>query len=161
MAARLTVHSDSPEVTRELGEAVGRLIGGGGCVCLYGELGAGKTTFVQGLARGLDVKEKYITSPSFALVNEYRGRLPFYHIDLYRLSGPEDLEAIGFSEYPGDGVAAVEWPERAGGLIPEARLEVRVEYEGDNGRRVELSAVGKVFDDLLEEICRQSRWSSR
>ncbi len=161
MAQTLTLHPRTAEDTRDIGEAVGRLIGMGGYICLYGELGSGKTTFVQGLARGLDVRDPYITSPSFALVNEYRGRLELYHIDLYRLQGPLDLEGIGFTEYPKEGVAAVEWPERAGPLLPDCRLEVRMEYEGEAGRTMDLTALGKDYEDLLEELCRMSRWSGR
>ena len=158
MAVTVTFHSGSAGQTRELGEAVGRLAGSGCYICLYGELGTGKTTFVQGLAKGLGVGDAYITSPSFALVNEYRGRLNLYHIDLYRLSGPADVDGMGFAEYPGDGVAAVEWPERAGGGLPDTRLDVRIEYEGDAGRRIVMTALGKEYEDLLEVVCRNIRW---
>lgn len=155
MAATHTLFLDSPEQTRGLGEAVGRLAFPGAYICLHGDLGAGKTTFVQGLAKGLGVEEAYITSPSFALVNEYAGRLTLYHIDLYRLSGPDDLDGIGFTDYPGEGVAAVEWPERAGGLIPDERLDVFLAY-ADGGRKVVLAACGRAYEAMLEEICRMS-----
>ncbi len=162
MPASLRILSSSADMTRQIGEAVGSLMGAGGYICLYGELGAGKTTFAQGLASGLGVGEKYITSPSFALVNEYKGRLRFYHIDLYRLSGSADLEAIGFAEYPGaDGAAAVEWPERAQGLLPDSRLDVHIGYEGEGTRAIMFQACGKVYERLLEEICRNPRWSGR
>lgn len=141
-----------PDEMRALGEAVGGLAGPGTYICLHGDLGAGKTTFVQGLARGLGVTEAYITSPSFALVNEYEGRLRLYHIDLYRLSGPDDLGDIGFTEYPGAGVAAVEWPERAGGLVPDERLDMHIEY-ADDGREVTFTAHGKRYGALLEGLC--------
>jgi len=144
--------------TRAAGEALGRLLRAGDYVCLEGELGAGKTTFVQGMARGLGVADAYVTSPSFALVNEYKGRFPFYHIDLYRLSGPEDLEDIGFTEFPGVGVAAVEWPERATGLLPDERLDIKVEYAGPEGRKLTFRALGKRYESLLEELCQSSRW---
>ena len=149
MPGSLTIHSASPVETRELAEALGALLAGGEFICLYGDLGAGKTTFVQGMAKGLGVREEYITSPSFALVNEYAGRTPLYHIDLYRLSGPEDIEDIGFAEYPGDGVAAVEWPERAGDFLPGDRLEISIEYEGE-GRRMNFMATGERHRRLLE-----------
>ncbi|MBI5694559.1 MAG: tRNA (adenosine(37)-N6)-threonylcarbamoyltransferase complex ATPase subunit type 1 TsaE [Nitrospirae bacterium] len=155
MPGTLTLRLDAPEKTRALGEAVGRLAGAGCYICLYGDLGAGKTTFVQGLAAGLGVTEAYITSPSFALVNEYAGRLTLYHIDLYRLSGPDDLADIGFSEYPGAGVAAVEWPERAGEYLPDERLDIFIEYDGA-GRSIRLAAYGMAYEALLEAICRTS-----
>jgi tRNA threonylcarbamoyladenosine biosynthesis protein TsaE len=158
MGGPIGITSGSPETTRELGAALGRLAEAGDCICLYGELGAGKTTFVQGLARGLGVSEEYITSPSFALVNEYRGRLTLYHIDLYRLSGPKDLDDIGFTEYPGGGVAAVEWPERAGDMLPDERLDLRIDYAGGDKRTFTFAAFGERHGSLLEEICRSSRW---
>jgi len=157
MAAAARFATGSPGETAALGRALGGLLRGGDLVCLYGELGAGKTTFVQGLARGLGVAEEYITSPSFSLVNEYRGDINLYHIDLYRLRGPQDLEDIGFTEYPGEGVAAVEWPERAEGLLPEERLEVRMSYAGEARREVEMKALGKRYGALLEELCRLHR----
>jgi len=145
--------SASPDRTKEIGASLGGLLEKGDYICLYGDLGAGKTTLVQGIARGLGVAEKYITSPSFALVNEYRGRLTLYHIDLYRLSGPEDLDDIGFKEYPGDGVAAVEWPERAEGSLPSGRLEVTMGYEGIDSRRLSFKASDRRHKALLEELC--------
>ena len=149
MPGSLTIHSGSPVETRELAEALGALLAGGEFICLYGDLGAGKTTFVQGMAKGLGVREEYITSPSFALVNEYAGRAPLYHIDLYRLTGPEDLDDIGFAEYPGEGVAAVEWPERAGGCLPGDRLEISIEYDGE-GRGINFRATGERHARLME-----------
>lgn len=158
MPGTLVLESDSPGKTREAGRVLGRLLKEGAYICLYGELGAGKTTFVQGIADGLEVKEKYITSPSFAIINEYKGRLDFYHIDLYRLYGPADLEGVGFFEYPGKGVAAVEWPERAKGLLPDERLDVTIESFGESSRRITLVARGNVYESLLEGLCRIIPW---
>jgi tRNA threonylcarbamoyladenosine biosynthesis protein TsaE len=154
----LVVVSGSPGRTREAGRALGGLLDAGAYICLYGELGAGKTTFVQGIADGLGIREQYITSPSFSLINEYKGRLDLYHIDLYRLSGPGDLEGIGFTEYPGNGVAVVEWPERAEGLLPGQRLDILIEYAGGDSRRITFSARGKVYETILEGLCRITRW---
>jgi tRNA threonylcarbamoyladenosine biosynthesis protein TsaE len=153
----LVVLSDSPERTREAGKTLGGLLDEGAYICLYGELGAGKTTFVQGIAGGLGVAEQYITSPSFSLINEYKGRLDLYHIDLYRLSGPGDLEGIGFHEYPIKGVAVVEWPERAEGFLPDQRLDILIEYVSDGSRRITFSARGKVYESILEGLCRITR----
>lgn len=158
MPGTLVLDSGSPERTRDAGRALGGLLKRGAYICLYGELGAGKTTFVQGIASGLAVKEKYITSPSFSIINEYRGRLNLYHIDLYRLSGPADLEGIGFFEYPGDGVAAVEWPERAKGLLPDERLDITIEDTGEGSRRITLVARGNAYESILEGLCRITRW---
>lgn len=161
MSETLKLRTGSPEETRELGRFIAGLLGPGGYISLYGNLGAGKTTFVQGLADGLGVGDLYITSPTFSLVNVHRGRLTLYHIDLYRLSGPDDLEDIGFSEFPGDGVAAVEWPERAGRELPDDRLEVHIEHAEENGRMITLRALGARYALLLEEVCRSPQWSGR
>jgi len=161
MAAPISTLSGSAGETRGVGREIGRRLKPSDYICLYGELGAGKTTLVQGIAEGLGVEEEYITSPSFALVNEYHGRLVLYHIDLYRLSEPDELEGIGFTEFPGEGVVALEWPERAGLLLPDERLDVRLDYAGDDRRDITLSAAGKRYEDLLEDLCRSSPWSRR
>ena len=96
-----SVITATPEQTWRVGELLGRALGPGDTVCLYGDLGAGKTNFSYGIALGLEVDARYITSPTFAFVNEYKGRTPLYHIDLYRLNDPEELENIGFEHYIG------------------------------------------------------------
>ena len=155
MAREFTTNSAGE--TRALGARLGAMLGPSDYICLRGELGAGKTTFVQGLAEGLGVADKYVTSPSFALVNEYRGRLTLYHIDLYRLSGAEDLGGMGFDEYPDMGVAAVEWPERAGKSLPDVRLDVSFTYADDDKRIISISAEGGRYEEMLEGLCRSSR----
>src|SRR5512143_665387 len=118
-----SVITSSPEQTWEIGRLLGIQLGAGDTVCLYGDLGAGKTNFAYGIARGLDVQEQYITSPTFVFVNEYEGRIPFYHIDLYRLKEDSELESIGFEEYvDSDGATVIEWAERAEDALPDERL---------------------------------------
>ncbi|RUM88744.1 MAG: tRNA (adenosine(37)-N6)-threonylcarbamoyltransferase complex ATPase subunit type 1 TsaE [Thermodesulfatator sp.] len=127
----------SPEETQALGESLARRLSPGDLVALVGELGSGKTTFVQGLARGLGVPpEVYVTSPSFTLVNEYPGRVPLFHVDLYRLS-PEEVEDLGLSEMLFRGVMVVEWAEK---LPPHLtpRFVVRFHYAGEGIRKIEL-----------------------
>ena len=120
-----SVITSSPEQTWEIGRLLGILLEAGDTVCLYGDLGAGKTNFAYGIARGLDVQEQYITSPTFTFVNEYQGRVPLYHLDLYRLKGPDELENIGFDEYiESDGVTVIEWAERAADELPVESLSV-------------------------------------
>ncbi|MDY0059294.1 MAG: tRNA (adenosine(37)-N6)-threonylcarbamoyltransferase complex ATPase subunit type 1 TsaE [Myxococcota bacterium] len=142
--SRLTIHSASAEATRLLGEALGRLLGPGTLLRLQGDLGAGKTVFCQGLAWGLGVpRTAYVNSPSFTYVREHRsGRIPFFHVDLYRVSDPEELDLIGLRDYlDGRGVCAVEWPERAHGWLPEQGLAVRIEDcgpETGTARRISL-----------------------
>jgi tRNA threonylcarbamoyladenosine biosynthesis protein TsaE len=110
----LTVETESAEETARLGMLLGRLIEKPVLIRLAGDLGAGKTCFAQGVARGLDIPEdEPVTSPSYTLMNQYSGRLPLYHFDLYRLTGADDLEDLGFSDYlDADGVTVVEWGDR-------------------------------------------------
>lgn len=144
----VVVVSEDPDQTWALGAAIGRLVRAGDLILLHGDLGTGKTTLTQGIAAGLGVAEA-IQSPTFTLVNEHDGLTPdgtplrLYHLDLYRLAGEEDLAGIGFDEYvtPPDGVAVVEWPERAAALLPEAYLLVRLEPAGPDARRLIVEAV--------------------
>jgi tRNA threonylcarbamoyladenosine biosynthesis protein TsaE len=122
-----------PVVTRGPGETrklAGRLVaalGGPAVIALYGEMGSGKTCFVQGLAMALGIG-RLVTSPTFTVVNEYRGALPLVHVDLYRISDPDEILALGFEEcLESPGIVAVEWAERAGDLVPPAAVRVRFE----------------------------------
>lgn len=130
----------SPEETRAAGERLGAELRAGDVVLLYGELGAGKTAFTQGLALGLGVPpERRVASPTFTLVNEHAGRVPLYHIDLYRIADPIELEEVGMREYlEGHGVAVVEWAERLGSLRPKAHIEVRIAVTGEDTRHISL-----------------------
>lgn len=119
--------SRGPEETRALGQRLGAALRGPAVVALRGGLGVGKTAFVGGLALGLGVEDR-VTSPTFALVHEYAGRLPLFHFDLYRLGGPDDLEALGWDDYRDrGGVCAVEWSERAGDFWPPDTIFVTLE----------------------------------
>ncbi len=148
-----SVTTSSPEQTWNIGEILGRKLMPGDTVCLYGDLGAGKTSFSYGIALGLDVKEQYITSPTFAFVNEYEGRVPFYHIDLYRLKGSEELEGIGFGEYiDSDGVTVIEWAERAEDVLPEECLSVYLTYLTESSREIGFLGEGERYRKLVEEM---------
>lgn len=124
------IEAATPEDTFAAGEALARELGAGDVVGLVGELGAGKTVFIQGLARGLGVPpEVPVTSPTFTLVNEYRGgRLPLFHVDLYRLEREDELEDVGLDELyrRGDGVVAVEWFDRFPAAAPVAAVTVTI-----------------------------------
>lgn len=152
MVTTLQIRLKDAGATRELGRVVGRLLGAGDVVILTGELGAGKTTLAQGLARGLGVAGT-VTSPTFTLIQEHRGRLPFYHIDIYRLEDPEAALELGLEEYfYGQGVTVVEWGERLAGLLPPEYLEVCLEYDPTAGRRAILTARGQRYARMLEEL---------
>lgn len=148
----MTLRSGSPAETEALAAGLARYLAAGDVLCLHGELGTGKTCFVRGLARGLGVARP-VTSPSFVLAHEYRGRLPLYHLDLYRLRGPE--EAFDLEEYlhAGDGVVAVEWADRAEGMLPERRLDVVFSFadEDPEGRVLSFVARGERYALLLRE----------
>lgn len=144
------------EETRQWGRRCGGLISSPLVLFLIGDLGSGKTLFVQGLAGGLDVPaDGYITSPSFTIVNEYPGRLPLYHIDLYRLEAGLDREDLGLDELlHGDGVAAVEWAERLPAGAATERLEIRFEIQADDSRALQLRAYGQAAARLLKALDR-------
>ena len=145
----------SGKQTEEIGRLLGELAEPGDVYLLIGELGAGKTTLARGIARGLGI-EGYLTSPTFTLVNEYRGRLPFYHIDLYRLDRLSEVMDLGFEEYlTSHGVIAIEWPEKAEGLLPEAYLLISLDVLSANRRRISLRAEGTRYEQLLDELTRR------
>jgi tRNA threonylcarbamoyladenosine biosynthesis protein TsaE len=130
--------SGSPEETAAAGARLGATLGPGDVVALTGELGAGKTVFVQGLVRALGVVTG-ATSPTFVLVNEYRGRLTVHHVDAYRTSSVAELADLGLEEMmDGDGVTLVEWAERLGPLLPARAVRVRIEGVGDQPRAITL-----------------------
>ena len=132
--------SASADATRALGGLLARAAAPGDLVCLWGELGAGKTQLAKGFGAGLGV-EATINSPTFVLMAEYAGRLPLFHVDLYRLAGPrEALEGGLLDERQSAGVTVVEWPDRLGEALPEARLDVGFEGSGDEPRTITLRA---------------------
>ncbi len=150
---RFRLVSGSPQETKEIGVSLAHLLRGGELICLEGELGSGKTTFIQGLGQGLGV-ERPITSPTFTLVNEYRGgRLPLYHVDLFRIGSEMEIRASGLEEFFWDeGVCAVEWAEKAVGLLPPERLWITFEHGGRERRFLSLEAKGFIYDELLAAL---------
>ena len=119
----------SPEETWTLASELLLDLAPGTVVALHGDLGAGKTCFIQGLAAALGIDEP-ITSPTYNLIGEYEGRLPLHHIDLYRLSGPEEVMGLGLEEYfEKGGITAIEWAERAEGLLPPDLLHIQIEVD--------------------------------
>jgi tRNA threonylcarbamoyladenosine biosynthesis protein TsaE len=130
--------------TEALGRRLARSLRAGDVLALHGELGAGKTCLVRGLAHGLGLEESQVASPSFSLVNEYAGPVPLFHIDCYRLHLEEEIEELGLEEYmDGPGITAIEWAERIEEL-PEDRLEVTFEILGPAERRVRIEARGEM-----------------
>lgn len=142
----------SPENTQRLGEALGRLARPGDIFLLSGQLGAGKTCLTQGIAWGLGI-EGYATSPSFVVMNQYQGRLPLYHIDLYRLENVAEVADLGLDDYLyGEGVCVVEWAERAPQAFPPEHLQINISYLGESSRRFEFKPGGKRYVELLSQL---------
>ncbi len=138
----------SPNDTLSLGEKIGRHLEAGDIILLFGDLGAGKTTLTQGIARGLEVaREEYVRSPSFTLVNEYKGKVPVFHIDLYRIASSHELEDLGLEDvFSGEGISIVEWAEKlfAGedAAIPllgiDRWIAIHIKIEEEESRKLDL-----------------------
>ena len=152
MTAVLTFASKGAEETRRLGEGIGALLREGDVVLLSGELGAGKTVFVQGIARGLGF-EGSVSSKSFVLLGEYSGQVKLYHADLYRLEAAEEGAELALDELSADGVLVVEWPERAGeDVLPKEHVRVEFEVTGEEERAVRISGVGERIEDIVGRL---------
>jgi tRNA threonylcarbamoyladenosine biosynthesis protein TsaE len=155
----MSLHLVSPTTgdTQALGEQLGRLLDAGDVVCLYGELGSGKTVLSQGIAKGLGVShERAVRSPSFVLIHRYQGRVPVYHADLYRLDGPMDVADIGLRELlGGDGVAVIEWADKLDALLPSERLDITLAHQTEEVRLIAISPWGARYCQLLEHWQRQ------
>jgi tRNA threonylcarbamoyladenosine biosynthesis protein TsaE len=140
-SVHLTLISSDPEETFRIGRILGETLTEGAIVALIGELGAGKTSLTQGIARGVGVPEGYaITSPTFTLINEYPGRPNLVHLDVYRLSGSPDLLDLGYEEYFfGKNVTVIEWAEKIQDVLPDKSLFITLTYLDHTLRRIEIS----------------------
>jgi len=148
----LEITTHSAEATKDTGFKLGRLLKPGDIVCLEGNLGVGKTLFVQGIALGLGVVD-YVTSPTFNIIHEYNGRIPLYHMDVYRLNSVEEMEDLGYDEYfYGKGVVVIEWAEKIQQIIPEERLWIKGETIGENTRRFVFKPSGERYKTLIKEL---------
>lgn len=138
---------------KALGEALGRALQVGDAVSLVGPLGAGKTTFVQGVARGVEVTaERHVASPTFALVNEHPGRVPLVHADFYRINDEAELRELGLDEAFDRAAVVVEWADRFNGALPEDRLQITIAIENGGERTLELLASGGRGAALLSAL---------
>lgn len=145
----------APAETRGLGERIGLLLLPGDVVALSGELGAGKTELARGICRGAGVRDEDVSSPTFAIVATYRGRLEVHHADLYRIGDEDELHATGFYDLVGrDGASVVEWADRFPGALPAERLEVRIESDlaRPTTRRLLVSGFGKRYVELVRAL---------
>ena len=153
----LKLNSHNPDQTQLLGNCLGQLAREADVFLLVGELGTGKTCLLQGIARGLGVRE-YAFSPSFVILREYHGRLPLYHIDFYRLENIQEIADLGLEEYfYGDGVSVIEWAEKGSQVLPQNNLLITMHYVPalETGRSIYLKPQGERYFELIEQLRRR------
>jgi tRNA threonylcarbamoyladenosine biosynthesis protein TsaE len=150
----VVLHTKSTSETIRIGKRLGKLLLPGDVVALVGELGTGKTQFIKGIAAGVEVgNPTYVSSPSFTLINEYRGKTSFYHIDLFRLKTEKEAEELGLEEYLGsEGITAIEWADRIPSLLPKEILWIKILYTGKQTRAIEILGKGKRYEDIINEV---------
>lgn len=155
----MKIISNSVKDTLNLGRSMAKELQKGDIICLFGELGSGKTVLTKGIAWGLSIKRNNIISPSFVLIRRHRGaKLSLYHFDLYRLKGPEDILALGYEEYIyDDAVTVIEWADRLGCLLPKEFLKIELCIKVDTKRLLKFTAFGKRYQDLLEDVSEDFR----
>ena len=145
--------SKSPEETAGIGECLARYAQKGDIICFFGDLGSGKTTLIKGIAKGLKISPKEVSSPTFVLMNVYQGRLPLFHFDLYRLEDTQEISTIGCDEFfYDDGVSVIEWADRLGTFFPEEYLRVDLKHRKLDERVIRLSAKGERYRNVVEKM---------
>lgn len=148
----LNVITKSPEETKKLGKKLGKLTKPGDLLAFYGELGAGKTCFIQGISQGLKVKD-YVTSPSFTIINEYKGKIPIFHFDLFRLNHAEEILELNYMEYfYGEGLTVIEWAEKIEAFLPQEHLKIDIKFKDHSQRIISLISQGDRFNRFLKEL---------
>lgn len=144
------IKTKSAEETMAFAEKLGSVLEKGDVLTLAGDLGAGKTTFTKGLAKGLGIT-RTVNSPTFTIIKEYNGRLPLYHMDVYRLEDSD--EDLGFEEYfSGEGVCVVEWAVFIEDYLPKERLELVISHIGEDEREIQLTPLGERYEERVKEI---------
>ncbi len=151
---KIVVQTRTASETVRIGKTIGNRLLPGDVVALAGELGAGKTQFIKGLAAGVGIgNSTHISSPSFTLIHEYPGEIPFYHIDLFRLGKEKEAEELGLDDYfQGTGITAIEWADKIPSLLPKEILFVFIAYVDKTTRSLEIAGKGKRYEDLVKEL---------
>ncbi|MBY2478786.1 tRNA (adenosine(37)-N6)-threonylcarbamoyltransferase complex ATPase subunit type 1 TsaE [Clostridioides difficile] len=145
------IYLENENKTREIGYKLGKLLKEGSVICLVGDLGAGKTTMTQSLADSLGIKD-YITSPTFTIINEYEGKIPLYHFDVYRIGSSDEMYDIGYDEYiNSNGICIIEWANLIEDILPEEYLNIELKYKSD-GREMILTPKGDFYKEIVEEL---------
>ncbi len=149
----LKINSMCDKDTKNWGYKLGKLFTKGDVICLSGDLGAGKTSLTQGIAKGLGVDD-YVTSPTYTLINEYKGRYPVYHFDVYRINDIDEVYELGYEEYLySDGVIVIEWASIIKEILPENRLDINIKRGNDlNYREIYIEAKGKRYKEIINSL---------
>ena len=151
---RVVIQTNRVSQTIEIGKRIGPFLQSGDVIALVGDLGTGKTHVIKGLAAGVGVKNTTsVSSPSFTLIHEYPGKMPFYHVDLYRLQTETEAEELGLEEmFQGRGVTAIEWADKIPSLLPAEALCIRLRYTGAHARSIEITGMGNRYQRLMKDI---------
>ncbi len=150
----MKIISNSISDTLKIGKQIAKNLQRGDIICLFGELGSGKTALTKGIAAGLGIKKNTVISPSFVLLRQYNaGNIPLYHFDLYKLNNPEDIFFLGYEEYLYDkGITVIEWADRLKYLLPKEYLKIKLYIKADKQRLLEMAALGRNYKELLDKI---------
>jgi tRNA threonylcarbamoyladenosine biosynthesis protein TsaE len=150
----MRIISKSVKDTLNIGRRLARHLQKGDIICLFGQLGSGKTVLTKGIALGLGIKKNRIISPSFVLIRQYsQARLPFYHFDLYRLKNPKDIFVLGYEEYLyDDGITVIEWADRLKVYLPDEYLRIGIVIKEKNSRLFKLEGAGRHYEDILKAL---------
>ena len=150
----INIETHSFEETVEFGMRLGAKLGSGDIICLSGDLGTGKTALTNGIAKSLGI-DSYITSPTFTIVNEYEGRLPLYHFDVYRISDPDEMFDIGFEEYmSGEGITIIEWGEQISEILPKEIIRINIKKNLEKGfdvREISIDFIGEKYSKYQDK----------
>lgn len=149
----MIIKASNLQDTDKIGRIIGESLKSGTVICLEGDLGAGKTTLTQSIAKGLEIHD-YVTSPTFTIIKEYNGRLNLYHMDAYRLDSEDEMYDLGYDEYiNSDGVCIIEWASKIKGLIPKSAINItiNINYENNN-RELDINGEGEQFNIIKEEL---------
>lgn len=145
------IYLENEEKTKEIGYKLGKLLSEKSIICLEGDLGAGKTTLTQSIAKALKIDD-YITSPTFTIVNEYEGEHKLYHFDVYRISSSDEMYDIGYDEFiDSDGICIIEWANLIKDILPKEYLYVNLTYKNE-GREINFEPHGKKYENIVKEL---------
>lgn len=154
----MRIRSDSVKETLRFGRSIACRLRPGDIVCLFGDLGSGKTVLAKGIAEGLGIDAAEVTSPTFVIMHRYEGRMPMFHFDLYRIRDAGQIEELGYEEYVFDkGVAVIEWAEKMGKLLPDSYLRLDLKTVSENTRSIAVTAVGASYKGVLQGIHEDTR----